>query len=40
MCSRKDHVAYVKEMDWRGFEGSREATEKSSEIEWPEWMNI
>lgn len=31
-------VASGKEVDWRGFKGSGEATEKSSENEMPEWV--
>lgn len=31
-------MASGKEVDWRGFKGRREATEKSGENEVPEWM--
>lgn len=33
--SRKDPLVSGKEVDWRGFEGSKGATEESSEIKWP-----
>lgn len=36
--SRKDPLVSGKEVDWRGFEGSKGATEESSEIKWPEWV--